>query len=420
MSPWGRSIDLASGLMEIAYDTGAKVILQGPVTYSVEANGGYLTVGKLTGKLERKAEGGRGKAEEAGNQKSPFPFPPSPFVVRTPTATVTDLGTEFGIEVKQNGVSEIHLLQGQVNVRRVDADDAAHKGVNLSRGQAVRVSRTQPGYTFISAAAAPFVNMRTPLVKTPPPRWPLLDKTLVAWVSLANLDQRGVGLFSVVNLPRYDGIVFGEREPRKWMAGSCEGARSQGNQSTNATETAGPGELVQIAIVYNWMSVTTYRNGEKYAQHDTDSRQTFDADSILVIGRRLLGTDVVLPTLAGAVEEARLYNVALSPKIIASLKPNEPSPIGPVGLWTFEDGTARDSTGHFPMGLLQGKARIADGKLILDGRESFLVVPAIGGIKEPTRPLQAAISSRTSHCGPRGSCRVMAARCCPPPRCFPA
>ena len=51
---WERNIELASGLMEITYDTGAKVILQGPVTYSVEANGGYLAVGKLTGKLEKK------------------------------------------------------------------------------------------------------------------------------------------------------------------------------------------------------------------------------------------------------------------------------------------------------------------------------------------------------------------------------
>ena len=46
--------------MEITYDTGAKVILQGPVTYEVESNGGYLAVGKLTGKLEKKEERGEG------------------------------------------------------------------------------------------------------------------------------------------------------------------------------------------------------------------------------------------------------------------------------------------------------------------------------------------------------------------------
>ena len=52
----GQKCELASGLMEITYDTGAKVILQGPVTYSVETNGGYLAVGKLTGKLARNDE----------------------------------------------------------------------------------------------------------------------------------------------------------------------------------------------------------------------------------------------------------------------------------------------------------------------------------------------------------------------------
>ena len=108
----GQKYELASGLMEITYDTGAKVILQGPVTYEVEANGGYLAVGKLTGKLEKKVEGGRRKAEEAGNQKSPFPLPPSPFVVRTPTATVTDLGTEFGVEVNRGRHSGVEVFQG--------------------------------------------------------------------------------------------------------------------------------------------------------------------------------------------------------------------------------------------------------------------------------------------------------------------
>ena len=46
----GDKFALRSGLMEITYDTGAKVILQGPVTYEVESkDGGYLSLGKLTG-----------------------------------------------------------------------------------------------------------------------------------------------------------------------------------------------------------------------------------------------------------------------------------------------------------------------------------------------------------------------------------
>ncbi len=63
--PVGGKYALSSGLMEITYHTGAKVILQGPCTYEVDsARGGFLSLGKLTARVETKGEGGRGKAEE--------------------------------------------------------------------------------------------------------------------------------------------------------------------------------------------------------------------------------------------------------------------------------------------------------------------------------------------------------------------
>ena len=137
---------LASGLMEITYDTGAKVILQGPVTYQVESNGGYLAVGKLTGKLEKKAEGGRRKAEEAANhkseiinQKSPFPVPPSPFVIRTPTATITDLGTEFGVEVAKDGSTKSHVFHGAVSLQLAGAVKGGTHAVVVRENESARV-----------------------------------------------------------------------------------------------------------------------------------------------------------------------------------------------------------------------------------------------------------------------------------------
>ena len=123
----GDNFALASGLMEITYDTGAKVILQGPVTYEVESNGGYLAVGKLTGKLEKKVASGQwpvASRSEIPSPQSLAPSPssnpqsliPNPFVVRTPTATVVDLGTEFGVEVSRDGSLEVHVLAGEVNL----------------------------------------------------------------------------------------------------------------------------------------------------------------------------------------------------------------------------------------------------------------------------------------------------------------
>ena len=102
----GRKYALSSGLMEITYDTGAKVILQGPVTYEVKSrNSGFLPVGKLTGKMEVETAKG--------------------FAIRTPTATVTDLGTEFGVEVSKEGNTTSHVFRGSVLVQMVSADGTA-------------------------------------------------------------------------------------------------------------------------------------------------------------------------------------------------------------------------------------------------------------------------------------------------------
>jgi hypothetical protein len=107
----GQTVAVASGLVEITYDTGAKVLLQGPVTYQVDSpRSGLLSVGKLTARVEKK---------ETRDQKSnPQPQIPNPalFAIRTPTAVVTDLGTEFGVEVKDNGETRSHVFRGSIRV----------------------------------------------------------------------------------------------------------------------------------------------------------------------------------------------------------------------------------------------------------------------------------------------------------------
>jgi hypothetical protein len=116
----GDCLALKSGLLEITYDTGAKVILQGPVTYVVESPaGGYLSVGKLTAKLEQRSEVG-GQRSESASQKSEIRN--QIFAVRTPTALVTDLGTEFGVEVDKNGATQSHVFRGSVRIERLSAD----------------------------------------------------------------------------------------------------------------------------------------------------------------------------------------------------------------------------------------------------------------------------------------------------------
>ena len=120
----GRKYALATGLMEITYDTGAKVILQGPVTYEVESrNSGFLSVGKLTGKVEvEKAKG---------------------FSVRTPTAVVTDLGTEFGVEVQRNGQCELQVFQGAVEAVTQRDGKPFGQPHKVTEGQTAKISASR-------------------------------------------------------------------------------------------------------------------------------------------------------------------------------------------------------------------------------------------------------------------------------------
>jgi hypothetical protein len=116
----GDRLAMKAGLLEITYDTGAKVVLQGPVTYEVDSPaGGYLSIGKLTARLERKGVE-RGKKGETANHKSEIVN--RTFAVRTPTAVVTDLGTEFGVEVDKRGRTISHVFRGSVSVQATAAD----------------------------------------------------------------------------------------------------------------------------------------------------------------------------------------------------------------------------------------------------------------------------------------------------------
>ena len=221
------------------------------------------------------------------------------------------------------------------------------------------------------------------------------DKTLVAWVTLANPEQRAGSALTIEHglgmRDSFDGIVFGEKEPGKWMAGSDTFKRTEQDQSAYPVETAGPDELVQMAIAYRGNEVTIYRNGEPVASYTAPGQQLFGSGSSVLMGLRHTAAGVNAPRFfAGTVEEARLYEVALDQASIAKLRLGEPSDPKPIGLWTFEDGTARDEMGTFPEGVLHGGARIAGGRLHLNGTDAYVATPSVPG----GHPAVAHLTSR--------------------------
>jgi len=122
----GQRIHLDSGLIEITYDSGSKVILQGPAVFEIDSNGGLLSMGRLTGRLEGTLGG--------SNPQSPNATP-LPFAIRTPTAVVTDLGTEFGVEVDKDGRTTSYVFRGMVKLHSTTVANRQHD-ILLNKGEA--------------------------------------------------------------------------------------------------------------------------------------------------------------------------------------------------------------------------------------------------------------------------------------------
>ena len=203
------------------------------------------------------------------------------------------------------------------------------------------------------------------------------DKTLVVWAAPADLDQRGGTALTIDNLDgTFDGIIFGEVTPKRWMAGSSFFDRTQKEQTAYPEETTGPDEFVQMAIVYRGKNITIYRDGQKYAAYDIEKPVSFDTPWLAMIGVRHI--DCNSPNaFRGRIDDARIYDQALSLKQIQTLKPNKPSEPKPIAWWTFDEQAPSDRIGQLTDSVLLGTARIADGVLHLsEPQDTFIAAPA--------------------------------------------
>ena len=116
----GAALHLKSGLARLAMNGGTAVVLEGPLDAVLDADHRLrLTRGRLTARSSHQTSG---------------------FAVVTPTAVVTDVGTEFGVTTSDGaaGHTDVVVLDGVV---RVDTAGAATAGPTLHASQACSVSR---------------------------------------------------------------------------------------------------------------------------------------------------------------------------------------------------------------------------------------------------------------------------------------
>ena len=97
----GAVLDLESGRIELAFDGGTKLLLEGPASFVVD---GPTAVSLRRGKATVTVRGG-GAADGR-----------SRFTVQTPSATLTDIGTSFGVVVDQAGETSVTVFDGLVDL----------------------------------------------------------------------------------------------------------------------------------------------------------------------------------------------------------------------------------------------------------------------------------------------------------------
>lgn len=113
-------LKLEKGLVRIQMDDGSLVLLEAPVELRLEGNDQvFLIQGKLTADVPKSGLG---------------------FTVRTPSASIVDYGTEFGVSIDQYATTEAHVLRGNVEMRMGSNLRVFEKAIRLSAHQAGCVS----------------------------------------------------------------------------------------------------------------------------------------------------------------------------------------------------------------------------------------------------------------------------------------
>ena len=215
----------------------------------------------------------------------------------------------------------------------------------------------------------------------------IVDKTLVVWARPADYMQRGCGLLSIQDGPEFDAIVLGERIEQRWMAGSHNFQRTQSpaDQANLEAETGQAGDAIRIAIVYRGRNIEIWRGNTLYTSYQAANQQPMRRTSDVYIGLRCVFGGRIHGQFHGRIDEARLYDIALTETQITGLKlgqivtsessasDSRQTTPKPYGCWTFDNGSLADRMGHFPNIQLIGSAIIEKDALQLDGDGYALV-----------------------------------------------
>ena len=101
----GDRVTITTGFLELTYQSGVRLVLQGPVDFTLEdAERGRLELGSLAAEVPPGATG---------------------FTVVTPAAEVKDIGTRFAVALLDTGRTEFEVFEGEVQAQSAMTGSAA-------------------------------------------------------------------------------------------------------------------------------------------------------------------------------------------------------------------------------------------------------------------------------------------------------
>ena len=151
------------------------------------------------------------------------------------------------------------------------------------------------------------------------------SKTLISYVSLDDINARAGSALTIdrINSDVFDGIIYAEGQPNRWMNGSSNALRYQ-VLNPGFAETA-PNQLVQVALTYeekpsNQVLISFYRNGVFYGSYTSNNFATWSAgDAEMIFGARHFANGSQIGSMDAKIQKAMIFNRALTQLEIQNL-----------------------------------------------------------------------------------------------------
>jgi len=257
-------LHLKSGAVQIEFYSGARVILEGPGSLELISPGeARLSSGKLSARVPEPAHG---------------------FKVYTPDVTVTDLGTEFGLERQATKPVEVQVFEGKVQL----AVQGASQPQILNAGEGVQVGsgRVEPMATVDRLAylsAEDLARREAAELRTRYQSWKQLDHSLdndsAMLVHLNFEDQRNIDRNLVNHAAATRASARGMILGCDWVDGRWPGKGALAfNNGRDRVRLLVPGEFHSLtylawvrvdSLPYEWDAlalVDTFKAGETHWQ----------------------------------------------------------------------------------------------------------------------------------------------------------